>query len=132
MIFKKLLLTLVTACAFSVGTVNLSAAHHEGEMAEMAPHSIIHVVTVSWKESATPAQIQAALDGVKTIAKDYEGVTRVWIKTIKAQGDRSHAFVMEFKDQASFDAYTDSDAQKAWYKLYLPVRERSTTFDITN
>lgn len=98
----------------------------------MAPSSVIHVVTVSWKESATEQQIQAALDGVKTIAKDFDGVTRVWIKTIKAQGDRSHAFVMEFKDEQALKDYSGSDAQKAWYKLYLPVRERSTTFDITN
>lgn len=101
-------------------------------MSEMAPKSLIHVVTVSWKADATPEAIQAALDGVKTIAKDFDGLKRVWIKTVSAQGDRSHAFVMEFKDEQALKDYAGSDAQKAWYKLYLPVRDRSTTFDITN
>jgi hypothetical protein len=27
---------------------------------------------------------------------------------------------------------TDSDAQKEWYKVYLPIRDESTTFDVTN
>jgi hypothetical protein len=28
--------------------------------------------------------------------------------------------------------YTDSPAQKEWYKIYLPLRGQSTTHDITN
>ena len=39
---------------------------------------------------------------------------------------------MEFVDEAALKAYTDSDAQKEWYKVYLPIRGESTTFDITN
>ena len=35
-------------------------------------------------------------------------------------------------DAANFKAYTDSPAQKEWYKTYLPLRKKSTTFDITN
>ena len=39
---------------------------------------------------------------------------------------------MEFADANALKGYTDSAAQKEWYKAYLPIRERSTTFDITN
>ena len=39
---------------------------------------------------------------------------------------------MEFKDAQAFKDYTDSAAQKEWYKVYQPVRAGSTTFDITN
>ncbi|MEO6567469.1 MAG: hypothetical protein ABIO94_01800 [Opitutaceae bacterium] len=39
---------------------------------------------------------------------------------------------MEFADQAALAAYTDSPAQKKWPEVYLPIREESTTFDITN
>jgi len=38
----------------------------------MAPKSVIHVVTVSWKEDASEADIKAALKGVHTLAKEYD------------------------------------------------------------
>ena len=34
--------------------------------------------------------------------------------------------VMEFADEAALKAYTDSPAQKEWYKVYIPVRDSST------
>ncbi len=97
-----------------------------------APKSVIHVVTVKWKAEATPKQIEAALDGVKALPAAYPGIKRVWTKAIKVQGDKTHALVMEFADEAALKAYADSAAQKEWYKVYLPIREQSTTFDITN
>ncbi|MEO7411843.1 MAG: Dabb family protein [Opitutaceae bacterium] len=100
--------------------------------AQTTPKSVIHVVTVSWKAGATPAQIQAAMDGVKALPGSFKGIVRVWTKPIKVQGDRAFAFVMEFADEAALAAYTDSPAQKKWYEVYVPIREASTTFDITN
>lgn len=119
----KKLIVLVSAClllAFATAS------------AETAPSTVIHVVTVSWKEDASKEQIQAALDGVRTLAEEFEGITRVWTKTLSAQGNRSAAFVMEFRDEAALKAYAGSDAQKQWYEHYIPVRGGSTTFDITN
>lgn len=126
---KKIVLSILGLAAILFGAANLSAAHHENKA---TPNTVIHVVTVSWKADASEEAIQAALDGVVQLQKDYDGITRVWIKTIKAQGNRSHAFVMEFKDQQALVDYAGSDAQKKWYKVYYPVREGSTTFDITN
>jgi len=122
---RKFMTSLITAGILIFGAATASAA-------ETAPKSVIHVVTVSWKADATPEQIQAALDGVKALPASYKGITRVWTKTLKAQGDRSHAFVMEFASEAALKEYADSPAQKEWYKVYIPVRERSATFDITN
>lgn len=127
---KKLTISIISLFFLTLGAVGLSAAHHESD--EMTPGSVIHVVTVSWKADASEEGIQAALDGVVTLAKEYDGIERVWIKTIKAQGNRSHAFVMEFKSPKALEDYAGSDAQKEWYKVYYPVREGSTTFDITN
>lgn len=121
---KKVLLALLAAASL-LFTTTLTAA-------DSAPQSIIHVVTVTWKAGTTPEQIQAALDGVKALPAQYPGITRVWTKTVKAQGERTHVFVMEFADAAAFKGYTDSAAQKEWYKVYLPIRERSTTFDASN
>jgi hypothetical protein len=117
---------LFTAALLALGT-NAESAENE-----TTPKTVIHVVTVKWKADATPKQIQAALDGVKALAAAYKGITRVWIKSIKVQGDKANAFVMEFADEATLKAYADSPAQKEWYKIYLPIREQSTTFDITN
>lgn len=121
---KKLLFSVIAATVLSLGTLKAAEA--------TAPKSIIHVVTVSWKADAKPEQIQAALDGVRALPANFKGISRVWTKTVKAQGNRSHAFVMEFVDEAALKAYSGSDAQKEWYKVYQPVREGSTTFDISN
>lgn len=121
---KKFLLSLlVTACLLGVGAA---------PAADSAPKSIVHVVTVAWKAGTTPEQIKAALDGAMALPAQYKGITHVWAKTLKAQGDRSHVIVMEFTDADAFKNYTDSAAQKEWYKVYLPIRDHSTTFDATN
>ena len=121
---KKLITTLLTVglLAFAATTV----------FAQTTPKSVIHVVTVKFKPDATPAQIRAALDGVVALPAKYKGITHVWVKSIKVQGDKTHAFVMEFADEAALKDYAGSAAQKEWYQTYLPIREESTTFDITN
>src|SRR5262245_26210017 len=104
---KKLIVTLLTVGLLAVATTAASA--------QTTPKSVIHVVTVKFKADAKPAQIKAALDGVVALPKKYKGITRVWVKSIKVQGDKTHAFVMEFADEAALKAYTDSPAQKEWY-----------------
>ncbi len=100
-----------------------------GAGAAEQPKSVLHVVTVKWKEGTTPAQIKAALAGVANM--NYPGIKRVWLRSIKSQ-TKDAAFVMEFESEKSLKDYADSAAQQAWYKLYLPIREASTTSDITN
>ena len=121
---KKLTRILTLAALLTLGAAAVSA--------QTAPKTVIHVVTVSWKAGTTPEQIKAALDGVQALPARYSGITRVWTKSIKVQGGKANAFVMEFVDEAALKAYAGSDAQKEWYKVYLPIREESTTFDITN
>ena len=97
------------------------------------PKTVIHVVTVKWKDGTTPAQIQAALDGVDKLAAAYPGIKNVWTRTLKVQtAGYTHAFVMEFASEAALAQYAGSAAQKEWYKVYLPIRAESTTHDITN
>jgi uncharacterized protein (DUF1330 family) len=111
-----------------LGAGALVAANKYGK-----PTSVIHVVTVRWKADATPAQIQAAIAGVEKVAATYPGIKNIWIKTLKVQGQGyKNAFVMEFKSEEDLKKYTDSEAQKEWYKAYLPIRDQSTTHDITN
>ena len=95
------------------------------------PKSVLHIVTLKWKEGTTAEQRQKAIDGVKTLASKYPGITNVWLKPIKVQGTDA-VFVMEFKDEAALKAYVDTPAQKEWYEVYIPVRGQSQTHDVTN
>lgn len=128
---KKLFALVLIAAALSFGAAPALAA-------DTAPKSVIHVVTVAWKEGTTPEQVQAALDGAKALPASFKGITRVWTKAIKVQNapgttvPRTHIIVMEFADEKALADYSGSDAQKAWYKVYEPIRRSSTTHDITN
>lgn len=130
---KKLLSTLLCAALLSFGVAHLSA-----QSPATAPKSVIHVVTVAWKEGTTPEQIKAALDGAHKLPAQYKGITRVWTNAIKVQNPpgttvpRTHIIVMEFADQKALADYADSPAQIEWYKVYTPIRAQSTTHDITN
>jgi ABC-type glycerol-3-phosphate transport system substrate-binding protein len=98
-----------------------------------APASIVHVVTIQWKPESTPAQRQAALDGVKTMAAEIPGIKNIWLKSTKVQpSSYNAAFVIEFEDKAAADRYVDHPAHRAWEKLYLPIRLESTSHQITN
>lgn len=130
---KKLLITLLCTGLLAIGAHTASA-----QSAQTAPKSVIHIVTVAWKDGTTPEQIQAALDGAQKLPSQYKGITRVWTKAIKVQNlseakiKKSHVIVMEFADEKALADYTDSAAQKEWYNLYTPIRQQSTTFDVTN
>lgn len=124
---KKILLTLATVGLLAFGPAAVTA-----RAADAQPKSVIHVVTVSWKAGTTAEQVQAALDGVKALPASFKGILRVWTKSIKVQGGKANAIVMEFADEQALKDYAGSEAQKAWYKVYQPIRDASTTFDITN
>jgi hypothetical protein len=129
---KKLIISLLT-----VGMLTLGAASASAQTAT-APKSVIHVVTVAWKAGTTPDQITAALDGAQKLPAQFKGITRVWTNAIKVQNppgttvNRTHVIVMEFADQQALKDYDGSPAQAEWYKVYLPIRDSSTTHDITN
>jgi hypothetical protein len=98
----------------------------------MKPKSVVHVISVQWKSDATPAQIEKAIKAVETM--NYPGLKNVWTRPIKmqlAEGYKS-IFVMEFESEQALQKYADSPAQKAWYEVYMPIREESRTSDITN
>jgi hypothetical protein len=109
-----------------------------------APRSVVHVVTILWKEDSTAEQQQAAIDGVKKMAAEIPGIRSVWIKPLKVQGrgkpgkdgkpgrPYDSAFVIEFADQAAAERYVDHPAHVEWNKTYLAIREESTSHQISN
>ncbi|MBM3813405.1 MAG: Dabb family protein [Acidimicrobiia bacterium] len=127
-LLNKKIAALVVACTMLFGVGLLAAAGKFGK-----PKTVIHVVTVKWKEGTTPEQIKAAIDGVEKLAENYPGITNIWLRSIKVQGaGYTHAFVMEFESEDSLKNYAGSKAQLEWYKVYEPIRGQSTTHDITN
>lgn len=119
---------------FATTLVVLAAFCGMAAWAQSAPKTVIHFINVKWKAGTTPQQIQSVMDIVKTLPSKYPGITRVWTKSAKSQGQEgfNQAIVMEFKDEDALKKYADSEAQKEFYKVYLPLREESRTHDITN
>lgn len=129
----KKLFTLFLCAGLIAGAARLAA-----QTPATAPKSVIHVVTVAWKEGTTPAQIKAALDGAHKLPAQYKGITRVWTDAFKIQNPpgttvpRTHIIVMEFADKKALEDYANSPAQQEWYKVYSNIRRESTTHDISN
>jgi hypothetical protein len=110
------------------------------------PRSVIHVVTLYYKDGTTEEQKKSVLDAIEKMASEVPGIKNVWLKSTKVQGVFSEkqpdgtfkprpftdAFVIEFEDQAAFEKYTNPPAHKAFEELYTPLRGRSSTHDITN
>ena len=96
------------------------------------PKTVIHVITVQWKAGASAADIEKAIKGVETM--NYPGLKNVWTKPIKMQLPEGYKniIVMEFESEQALKDYAGSEAQKQWYKVYMPVRSESRTHDITN
>jgi hypothetical protein len=96
------------------------------------PKTVIHVITIQWKAGATPEQIQQVIRAAENI--NYPGIKNVWTKPIKMQLPEGykHIIVMEFESEEALKKYAGSPAQKQWYEVYMPIREESSTHDITN
>jgi hypothetical protein len=110
------------------------------------PKSVVHVVTLYYKDGTTDEQKAAVLAGIEKMAAEVPGIKSVWLKTSKVQGtflekmpdgtSKAHqftdAFAIEFEDKAAFEKYADHPAHKAFEDLYVPVRGHSATHDLTN
>ncbi len=126
---------LAAAAIFSTGSVfgawqaSRSAAPNKFGM----PKTLIHVVSIKWKEGTPDAEKQKALDGVREMAAKIPGIKSIWIKAARVQPrDYSAAFVIEFEDRAAADAYAENPAHAEWAKGYLAIRQESRSLQITN
>jgi len=97
------------------------------------PSTVIHVITIHWKDGVTADQKASVSKATEEMARSLNGVKSLWMKPLKVQGTGfTDAIVMEFESKAAFDAYADSPAHRQWEKVYLPLREESRTHDVTN
>lgn len=123
---KKLAGALVAVVLLSTGMLIGAAASK--------PKSVLHIITLKWKDGVTDVQKKSVMDGIEKMAADPKtGIKSVWLKTLKVQGEGyTNVFVMEFTSEAAFQGYADAPAHKEWEKLYIPLRGESTTHDVTN
>jgi uncharacterized protein (DUF1330 family) len=65
---------------------------------------------------------------------NYPGLKNVWTRPIKMQLPEGYKniIVMEFQSEEALKNYANSEAQKNWYQIYMPIREESRTHDVTN
>ena len=126
--------TLRIGLAVLAAAVLFAAGFVTGQNKFGQPKTVIHVVAVKFKADSTPAQQQAALQGVLDVAAKMPGIKNVWIKSTRVQPQGySAAFVIEFADRAAADAYAESPLRNDWFnKIYNPIREESRSFQITN
>ena len=125
-VMKATLSVAVALGLFGAGVLTGKNTFHQ-------PNTIIHLVTVQWNDDSTPAQQEAAIDGVKTMAAEIPGIKNIWVKPIRVQPREYNAvFAIEFENKAAADAYADHPAHKAWEKVYQPIHKESRSQEVTN
>ncbi len=125
-IVKATLCVAVALGLFGAGVLTGKNTFHQ-------PSSVIHLVTVQWTDDSTPAQQQAVIDGVKTMAAEIPGIKNIWTKTVRVQPREYNAvFAIEFESKAAADAYADHPAHQAWSKIYQPIHKESRSQQVTN
>lgn len=104
-----------------------------GQQTYGTPKTVVHVVVIKWKDDATDAQKQRALEGVKQMAATIPGIKNIWLKADRVQPREFHtAFAIEFESRAAADAYAEHPAHEAWTEIYLPARDQSRSLQLTN
>jgi stress responsive alpha/beta barrel protein len=126
-----------TAAKSLVGTLLALALFSSGYLAGQnkfgQPKTVLHLTIIKWNPSATDADKQKALEGVKEMAAKIPGIKNVWIKGDRIQPrDFNAAFAIEFTDRDAADAYAESPIHKAWSDQYLLLRAASLSEQITN
>jgi hypothetical protein len=128
MLNKKSWVALFVLLVFAFGLLPLAQAQGVN-----MPKTIIHHVTLKWKDGASDADKQKVVDDLKAILADVKGVKNLWVKSTKVQpAGFSQTFVIEFADQAALDAYAKHPKKKAWNDLYYSIRETSYNSVTTN
>jgi hypothetical protein len=121
---SKKISTVAAAIAFSCAL--FLSGYVSGKNGIETPKSVIHHVTLKWKEGTTDADKQKALDGLKEIVSTTEGAKNIWMRSIKIQPrEYSQTFVVEFESEAALKAYAEHPKKKEWDDFYYGIRETS-------
>jgi hypothetical protein len=128
--FLKWLAALAPLLAFSSA---FAGGYLLGHNNVAQPQTVIHAVSIQWKQGVSQADRDKVLAGVKEMAEATPGVKNVWIKAERVEPRGfDDGFAIEFKDRAAADAYVLNLAHKNWNDIYFPLRASSITIDVSN
>ena len=93
-----------------------------GEAESMAS-GFIHVFAFQWKAGTTPEQIEKARKEIAAFQGVIPGLVSVRVGKNQSEKNKGYTFggVMEFMDQAAFEAYTVHPAHKALLGWLVPL-----------
>ena len=87
--------------------------------------TLYHVVSIKFKDSATPEEIRAVEEAFRALKGQIPGITSLtWgtnVSPEKRNMGFTHCFVLTFADDKDRDAYLTHPAHKAFGKLLGPV-----------
>jgi hypothetical protein len=128
---------ITTAGKFLAGTLLVFGIFFCGYLAGQnkfgQPKTVLHFTIIKWNASASDADKERALEGVKEMAGKIPGIKNVWIKGDRIQPrDFNAGFAIEFKDRDAADNYAESPIHKSWSDQYILLRAQSISEQITN
>ena len=116
------------------------------------PSTVIHMVTVRWKQEATEAQKRKAIAGIEEMAAKIPGIKRIWLQPLRVQPEqvngqpfnegfnrenpyqgRVHCYFIEFESRQAEGTYAKHPERQKWYdQHYDTIREISVSNQATN
>lgn len=97
------------------------------------PPTVLHVVAGKWTDEATDEEKQQAMEALKDMAGEIDGIKNIWLSPERIQPrEFNYAFAIEFESREAADAYAKHPAHDAWYQIYLPLRDQSRSLQISN
>jgi hypothetical protein len=126
-------------CAFVLAAAAAVAGMAAAKYAR--PKTVIHVVTLYYKDGTTAEQKRQVVEGLEKMAGEVPGIHNIWLRPLAVQGviaerqpdgsmkDRrlTDAFAIEFEDEAAWRAFSEHPAYKAWNAAFAPVRGQVRT-----
>ena len=95
----------------------------KGANAQDAAGTVFHIFAFQWKPGTTDAQIEKATRDIKAFQGEIPGLMQTHVGPNISPRGKGYTFggIMQFKDQASLDAYVQHPSHQALLKWLVPL-----------
>ncbi len=94
-----------------------------------------HIVMFKFKDSATPAQVEAVEKAFGELPSKIDTITDYeWGTSESVEGKNdgfTHTFFVTFKDKAGLETYIPHPAHVAFKEVLIPILDKALVFDYT-
>jgi Stress responsive A/B Barrel Domain len=94
-----------------------------------------HVVMFKFKDTATPAQVEAVEKAFAELPSKIDTITAYeWGTSESVEGKNdglTHCFFVTFKDKAGLETYIPHPAHVAFKEILIPILDKALVFDYT-